>query len=333
MRLAREVSLPARPLGLSDLRLPYRAAMNPEAAAAGSFTKRLALDTGVLRPHQERFFDEFNDLSARFYPQASKDGLMLGTLLISWLFFLDDSYDRDATFASDVAGVRALMEGCLEVLSTGVLPARPLPLHLYSREFRDRLMSMTDTAWLARFQATVEDYLLRGSLEVVKSWSASATVEVETYMERRVHDSGVLPCVDLLEPLGRYVLPAHVLRDPAVQDLRHLCARVIAHANDLVSYENEVIVRDKPNNLVRLLMQRDRLSFEAAVSATVDFINRDVQAFTSISDGLPRWGEPVDSWLYLHARGMESLMKGNLDWSLTSRRYCTASSPFPELRI
>ena len=330
MQLAR--SSPARVLGLGDLALPYPAHVNPLAEAAGERVKLLAREAGVLTPALEPYFDDFNTLSAQFYPHASERGLALGTLLISWLFFLDDSYDRDAAFAGDVERVRALMKGCLQALTTGTLGETPCSLQRYSLALGAHLSHGTDGDWMERFSRSVEDYLLRGSLQVVEGWSRAQVPDLDTYMERRIFDSGVLPCVDLLEPLGGYLLPARVLCDPGILELRRLCARVIAFANDIVSYEQEVIARDKPNNLVRLVMERDGLSFESGVTACVELVNRDARIFSRVSARLPRWGGPVDGWLAHYVAGMGSLMRGNLDWSLASRRYTSPTSPFPELR-
>lgn len=321
-----------RPLGLADLELPYPSARNPSGRATGETAKALARSTGILQPGQEKFFDEFTDLAARFYPSAPAEGLVLGELLVSWLFFLDDSYDRDAGFASDIHQVQRLMRECLSVLAGGALPAEASPLHRYTRIFHEHLRRAAGPEWLARFGRSVSDYLLQGSLETVQGWRETSTLDIAAYMERRVLDSGVMPCIDLIEPLGGFSLPPEVVTSRGVQQLRRLCARVIAYANDLVSYEAEVIDRNKPNNLVRLLMNARHCSFESAVTACVELINRDARGFTRLSWRLPRYGGALDDALHRYIQGMGALMRGNLDWSLSSRRYRSPGSPFAELR-
>lgn len=320
----------AKLLSLGDVHLPYPERKNPHLFIASRATKRLAQSAGILSKPLEPYFDEFVDLAAQFYPDATEEGLVQGALLVSWLFFLDDTYDRDAAFASDVGAVKTLMEQTLGILSGQPLPEAPTPLHRYTLAFREQLKG-SSPRWLARFLESVRSYLFQGSLEAVESWQGVRFPSIEQYITRRIQDSGVLPCLDLVELVSGHGLAEPLFRHPALQRMRHLCARVIAHENDIVSYENEVVRRDKPNNLVRLMMHHQQLTFAEAVSATVELIHGDVKRFERLGRWLllrhPEAAVPLGAYV----KGMQAQMRGNHDWSLVSRRYSSPTSPFPEL--
>src|SRR4051812_21924282 len=117
---------------LGDVRIPFQMRKNPRAVAAGQATLELARRAQVLSAAPAGGIEGRTDLAAHLCPSAPQEGLVLGGLLVSWLFFLDDTYDRDAQFASDAAQVRWLREQPVTLLEGSAPPQAPTALQRYT---------------------------------------------------------------------------------------------------------------------------------------------------------------------------------------------------------
>ncbi|RYZ42507.1 MAG: hypothetical protein EOO71_07755 [Myxococcaceae bacterium] len=314
--------------GLSNLSLPFRFLTNPHLPSA---TKRVLelVPAGVLGERHE--VEDFTALASRFYPDASEEGLVLGAMLVTWLFAVDDTYDRDATFAAEPVGVQQWMRTCQRLVEHEPLPTQATPMHRFSHLFGTWLAERTNPSWRWRFLLSLEAFF-RGSLETVKQRGAKRVPDMEWYLSTRGPDSGSELCLLLHEPLGGFELTEDLLKDVELQRLRELCIRHLFIVNDMVSYELEVTQRDIPGNLLRLMMEAESLSFEDAVTHCIELANREALLFEALaSKRCARAGEPMQGVEH-YVRGMRALMRGNLDWALTAERYRTPMSPFPELR-
>jgi hypothetical protein len=86
-----------------------------------------------------------------------------------------------------------------------------------------------------------------------------------------------------------------------------------------------------PCNLVRVLMAAGA-GFEDAVSASVSRVNAHVARFLELERALPSFGPEADADVRAYVAGMTAWMRGNVEFSLASRRYASPDSPFLELR-
>jgi hypothetical protein len=337
-KLASSVILASRPLfGLSDLYLPWPATIeNPMAEAAIAATKDTASRLGLIH---DRFdlerFQAFASSATYFYPSAALEQMTACSDWCAWLFFLDDLYDENAQASWDAAGARRLMEMCLASLRGATPPTGAPPLAWFTWEIRQRLLrsAVAKERWLRRFTASIEDYLLKGVLPANAHWAHGLVPTFDHYLEQREYDSAVHTCIDLIELAAGLSIPDEVHAAEPLPTMRRLCARALAYANDLMSYEKEVLKHGNPNNLVHVLITHRSIPFDRAVHHAVTLINRYTRALVALEQRIPSYGRPLDTHLARYVAGIGQLLRGNFDWSLATDRYRTTQSPFPELRL
>jgi hypothetical protein len=225
------------------------------------------------------------------------------------------------------------MEACLEVLRGGALRPRARPLERFTHDIRRRMERLASASWLARFAEDVESYLFQGTLEASRHWTAGTVPDFDSYLTQRAEDSGMYTCVDLVEfaQEGRE-LPRDVLATAELRRMRELCTRVVALSNDVFSYEKEVLWSRNPNNLVHVLQVHQGLGLEASVAEAIQVVNADVACFQVCEERLLESGLLNDARVAFYVEGMKAWMRGNVCWSLLTGRYCSPTSPFPELR-
>jgi hypothetical protein len=162
------------------------------------------------------------------------------------------------------------------------------------------------------------------------NWAHGLVPDIDAYLVQREHDSAVHTCIDLIEVASGISLPDEIHGTDQLPAMRQLCARALAYANDLMSYEKEVLRHGNPNNLVHVLMMRQSLPFELAVHRVVTLINDYTRQLVALeSELLERSPSPG---VARYVAGMRQLLRGNYDWSLATARYRSERSPFPELR-
>jgi Terpene synthase family 2, C-terminal metal binding len=324
-------------LGLSDLYLPCEPTIeNPLAPAAIAVTRESASRLGLIynRSDLERFY-AFASSATYFYPSAALNQMIACSDWCAWLFFLDDQYDENVEASWDAEGARRLMLTCLACLR-GVAPsAWAPPLVRFAWEIRRRLLRSAagGERWLRRFTASAEDYLLKGVLPANAHWSHRVVPTLDHYLEQREYDSAVHTCIDLVEVAADLYIPDHVHTAEPLPTMRRLCARALAYANDLMSYEKEVLRHGNPNNLVHVLMTNGSMPFERAVHETVALINQCTRDLIALERRIPTYGGAIDKLIARYVAGLRRLLRGNYDWSLATGRYRTTESPFPELRL
>src|SRR6266536_5392469 len=323
-------------LGLSDLYLPWPLiAENPLAAVAIEATRGSATRAGLVDARFDlRRFYAFASSATYFYPSAGLEELIACSDWCAWLFFLDDSYDENIRASRDHAAARELMALCLDVLRGASPPVGAPPLARFTWEIRRRFVRLAPgrEGWLRRFAVSAQGYLYKGVLPANAHWALGVVPAFDAYLVQREHDSAVHTCIDLIELAARMSLPDEVHGARPLPAMRALCARAVAYANDLMSYEKEVLRHGNPNNLVHVLMTRQPVPFERAVHQAVALINDDTRQFVELGRALPRYGRPLDAMVARYLAGMRQLLRGHYDWSLATARYRSAQSPFPELR-
>jgi len=319
-------------LGFSDLRLPYISVRNPHARLAERAIKDVAWSLGLVHDGNENYFDAFNQASSFTYPGASVERLMACVQWCDWLFLFDDQYDLDRNFARREARLDRIAEDYLALLGGAPLGERTDALALFTRDLSLRLSALASPAWRSRFVRSVEDYLSKGVLRTARNFAAGQVPDLATYMRDRQFDSAVLTTLDMIEVAAEIDLPAAIVEYPTIQRMRHVCARIVAFVNDIVSYQKEVLKHENPNNLLHVLMVNEGCTLERALSRTVEIVNECVEEFDELRLDLPVWTPRVRDAVDQYVEGMEHWMRGNLDWSLQTSRYCSRQSPFKELR-
>jgi hypothetical protein len=294
-------------------------------------SRDLAVGHALLDPTNERRFAAFNTLAPHVYPRGDAGRVVTAAMWCNWLFFFDDQHDEAEGRAAGVDALRARMDTYLDVLRGA--PADPAdPLACFAATFVTRALSASSPAWLRRFCASVEGYLLHGALPAYAHYVAGTAPSREAYLAQRDQDSAVGTALDLLELIEGIELSDAVRADPDHARLRQMCIRTIACFNDIVSYPKEVIVQANPNNLVHVLQVAHGFSLDAAMAEAVDETNAAAAAMEAAEQALcARYPEEAEA-LTAFARGLRAWQVGNIESSLVEARYRSPHSPFAELR-
>jgi len=319
----------------SKLLLPWPARRNPfarpYARAAADLLVGVGLITDDPADRGARRFQGIVVLDPYVYPYATLDRLLVAGAFSQWLFFLDDQYDDHPELGKNPLAVRQIMERHFETLSAGRLAPSPTPFARFTAYLRRRLEAICPPGWMPRFLRNVHAYLFEGSLRTTEHWAEDRVPSTEDYLGMRMHDSAVFPAIDMIEVAAGIRLPADILEHPSIVEMRQLTVRHTAYVNDLFSYQKEVLWSGTPCNLVRVLMHNESLRFEDAVGEVVAMVNRDVRRFRELERGLPSFEPEIADEVDAYLTGMKDWMRGNVEFSLASRRYRAPDSPFAEL--
>lgn len=316
--------------GLSDLRMPWPTARHPRAQEYERLARAPLAAAGLLSADPDdraaRRFRGSIQLDPQVYPYASLERLLVVGAFSQWLFFLDDQYDDDPTLGRDVSAAREVMTTSFALLS-GTQVAPRCAFDRFTLHLRRSLLAVASARWMRRFLDAVEAYLFRGSLVAMEYWSRDSVPRLGEYVLMRMQDSAVFPALAMIELATGMELSDAQIADPVLIDMQATAVRQIALSNDLFSYQKEVLVSGTSCNLVAVLMHEGR-GFDAAIARAVALLNAEVDHYQACERRLRAVDEPLRRYL----AGMTAWMRGNLDFSLTSRRYAAPDSPFPELR-
>ncbi len=255
-------------------------------------------------------------LSAWTYPDAEPELLRLLTDMLIWFFVSDDQYDERAIGAAPHK-LEKICNNFMRIVETGNQKLAISPLGRSLLDIRSRIASYGDPEWFGRFTKSMEIYF-QGCLLESHNRAEQITPDFDDYKQIRRASVGTYPCFDLIE-LG---LPARLsaadAAHPAITTLRDLATDIISWVNDIVSFQKEDAYSD-PHNIVAVLTSECGISPEAAAQKTVEIHNEEMADFRQISAAyLQKERRPL---LAAYVAGLESWIRGVLDWSFVSLRY------------
>jgi hypothetical protein len=321
-------------LSLASVEIPRPQASSPHAAEHLAGAEAVARAAGLLAHERDvARFRAFAKIDLYFFHYADLDRLSAAASYSEWMYFLDDSYDDHPGAGNEVGDVERRMRRVFEVMRTGRLAAEATPLERFTKTVHDSLRRLSPwDGWYALFLDRSRRYLFEGSLESMAFWRQGGPLTVADYAAVRSHDSGVLPVLACALLASNTRLPQLVLTHPSIVALEQHTVRHVAFLNDLFSYQKEVMRHGYPCNLVHVLSTERRVELGEAVQAAIEIVNSELRAFVAIERELPSFGGELDPAVARYVMGMKALMRGNYDFSLKSRRFRDAESPFSELR-
>ncbi|CRK61654.1 FIG01123361: hypothetical protein [Alloactinosynnema sp. L-07] len=302
--------------------------VNPHAATAIAQLDRWVAEQGlVVRPRaRERFAQaDFGWFAAVTYPTADADTLALVADWFAWLFLLDDQLD-DGLLGRDPERTAEFMGEMFGVLNgLPPTPGAPTIITALADLWRRSAESASDT-WRRRFV----DHVIAGGLAA--RWESDnrcggVVPAVESYVDKRPHTGAVYVCMDLIELAERIDIPAEVYdSEPFAAALRAACD-VVGWVNDLYSLDKETSMGEY-HNLVSVTAHERGLDMAEAAAVATERTSDRVLEFLRLERLAERAWPTADVRAYLD--GMRSWMRGNLDWSATTRRYRDAATDYLE---
>jgi hypothetical protein len=315
-------------LTLSDMLVPYAKAVNPYARVVEKRVEAFAVQHGIKLPG----FEERNSMNAYLYPLAAPGRLVVTGKILAVSWFIDDISDRIASsspaplqpFAAidslNCKALEVLVEPLEHILRTGEQPLSPTPLEQAVLDVAcDFAAADTPDEWRQRFARLFQEYLVT----TIKSKHWKIT-DLDTYVEQRIVDSGMLFACALAEFAQCAFLSDALYMHPIVQELTTEISKVGALSNDLFSFQREQRLEGKSFNLLSVLLAQSA-SFDQAVHTALSYINESVHRFEAA-----KAQTPMEAQAY--AATLTAFIPASWYWQQETLRYRSPDSPFPELR-
>jgi hypothetical protein len=312
---------------------------NPHIEKAREHLNDWVRKFGLIRKEtaQRRFARaDFAWFAGRTYPTADESDLQLVADCFAWLFLLDDQLD-DGSAGRDRAQVGSLKQAFAGILMGPHKPAKATaadtavqaPLVMALADLWERMDGRTTDVWRWRFCLHV------AAGAAAAYWESGNRVrkivpDEETYIEKRRHTGAILICMDLIEVVERIEMPVSVYESALFQETLNAACDVVVWTNDVYSLEKEYALGEH-HNLVTIVEQKRGLTREQALDYVVQAITTKVQRFIQIEPELLQAYAPHRSILVKYLAGMRSWMRGNIDWSKTTKRYLELSAPAEHL--
>ncbi|KAK0640015.1 Germacrene A synthase [Lasiodiplodia hormozganensis] len=304
------------------------------------------LDANIPSPRLRAAFKkaDFSLLGAASSPWASYERLRIASLLIVWIFVVDDELDmEDATLVDDLEASNRYRHDLIELV-------------------RDRLgLSKGDTAYESRLASDIGySHIIQSFTEIGDAIRKAYNIEqrqrlfdnIKFYLDMtkaeqcsrlgggipspqeywtfRDGASAVEATLAMIEFLGECKgLPAQVFEDPDMKKIWTLTNVNVSCVNDIFSCKKEMaglsIANTIPIFYAAATDSEDRL--QAATERAVDLIARTISEVDVLTDRLMlRYGsdDPDDETtkeLQILIDGCKTWCTGNLYWSYETKRY------------
>jgi hypothetical protein len=319
-------------LSLTSLAMPFPRKKNPHYDALQPAMSQEMIDRGLIASDQVPYHVGFNLLNAYFFPHTPPALFINASKMIDFFFLCDDIYDTSRENGRNTPLVEGLLRANVDVLKSGKLPETPDALNVLAHDTLLEMSGRVPGFQIARLTDSISDYLLNGSLALMKMWKDDHVPSIEEYIEIRQYDVAGYATIDVAELASGLTLSPDVHGHEALRAMRRACCLNIAMTNDILSYQKEVIRDGCPYNAVHSVQVHRGVSVEEALLTVIEIASSYLQTFASLKQRLPRWGGTVDTDVERYVSAMEDLMAGNYYWSFDCTRYSSADSPFVELR-
>lgn len=319
------------PFILSEINVHSSAQVNPNAKLAEEIIEGQCRDLGIWIPQLK----DYTTMSAYLYPHAGLQRLITIGLYMNFLFFVDDTYDRhfkDRDAINDQIAMRKVFDSCTNILLKGIAPDDTHLLYDVCFELRRQFLENGSEAWLRRLVHSTLAHLKSTTYTIDDIINNNGDV-VNDYIALRVLDAGMNPTIDCLEFARNIFVPDAIINHEYLRQLRSYVGKIGALSNDLFSFTKEIIGTQSRFNLVCVLMDYDQLSFQQAVRRSVEIINDCIDEFHQYAKMSPKWEtKEIDRSVRQYIEGLNDQIVASWHWQISTNRYRSPDSPFPELR-
>ena len=272
---------------------------------------------------------KFELLASLAYPYASKEVLYLAHLWNTWLFFVDDFFDRDPKYGKDVKWAKTFVEKLLNHLNNNIdntdITSTMMKFTSFVGETLKKMMSVNQ---FNDFILSVKDYL-NGSLQSVQMWAKKSTPSIKEYLKYRLSDSGMLTVVRLIGLANKEKIrndyESTFYNKPKIKELIKLASLHVSIVNDILSYEKEKQSKHV-SNLVHIIFCSNKFTEKECVNYILkNYLDKYLLQIDIIK-------ETLNEHEMIFYEGLRHWMVGNVYWSIKSGRYCSRDSMFIFLR-
>ena len=316
---------------LSDIKKIDTKKINPHAQEAQARAEKICKEAGIQLPH----FDSYNMTSAFFYPDAPLERLVAVIIIMNFLFYIDDVYERHVLREIDEKRhLREILENCVQIMSSGDKPHDTHELYDTSLAIHQIVAPLTNKKWLQRFTTSMQEHLNSSTYTLGEDFISQNDDAIGAYITFRELDSAIFPAMYLIEFANDFYLPDRINSHPYILNMEKFNANVFGLMNDIFSYQKEVIQYNSRFNLVALLEDYRGLSFSESVHEAVKIVNQNTEFFLEQEQQVPDFGnKEYQDMTIRYIKGLRDQINAAWYWQITTDRYRSVNSPHPELRI
>jgi len=281
-------------------------------------------------------FKGVNNMTSYMYPDAALERVTWTNKLMALLFHIDDVYADNAESKGMKGGavapeILAKIERSAVAFETGWLPPHSGGLEQAFQELRLEIQDTVEPEWMIRFSQVVRQHITYAINPQAFGWKPDGNVPYERYAWLREVISGMYLAIDLIEYVNDFVLLPHVVYHPTIRRLQQACSRIAAFANDLFSYEREVLQEGLRFNLLAVLQRTQNLSFPEAVQLSIEITNHETEEFFRLSNEIAIWDDTTNALIQRYVECMKYHVSATWHWQMNTIRYRSTTSPFMEL--
>ncbi|MFG3134058.1 hypothetical protein ACGFZU_41005 [Streptomyces tendae] len=261
----------------------------------------------------------FGTLAARAYPTGRVEAIQLASDLMAWLFLTDDAnIEEPGAMGLLTQAARHILTTVRLLRDAEALPEEADQHHFAFQNIVRRLHALATPEQTDRFTSGIIEYLMAGCCEAIYL-SAQRHPEITDYVTLR--DSSIATrsvCFIFHELAGSYELPGPTWCRADLQDVVASATRVISNTHDLFSGLRE-LSRPEAMNLPIVITSQNGCTVAEAFAIVAEQTDRETHRFQDLVAGLlaTRPGPSVEKYV----DGLQSWIRGNHDWSLTTGRY------------
>jgi hypothetical protein len=303
---------------------PFPPEIHPQVEQVHEHTFKWALGHRLLQ--SERAIQRFNAsrfawLAARVHARTNFEELALTNDFFTWLFMLDDQFD-DSSSGRQPERMKVVVDRLLTVLGIergeSVEPLQG-PVANALMDLWERARPLTTLRWQQRFAGHLRDYLDAYIWETGNR-ARGETPDVTMYIQKRQDAGAMHLALDYIDLAEHVELPPEIYEGTLIQGLLLTINNIVCWQNDIVSVEKEMAHGDF-SNLVLVLQKAYGCTLQEAAERANELTTAEVRLFERLSDlaleMLPDYKQEIETYL----ASMRAWIRGNLDWSLESRRF------------
>lgn len=308
------------PIILAPLLCPLPPSLNPHVEHAHAQTLAWAVKFQLVQPQSKQLgrlgAARLAWLAALANPELSRDDLEFVTDWMTWLTCYDDLCDA-AAIGRDPEDWGAMSSRFIAIIQDQCQPQPAEPLACALANLCQRLRQRTDAIWIARFACDVKQCFQANRWETMIH-ASHVPADLATYTKMRPLTSAVYTCFDLVAISAGLDPSASWLTHAYIEQLENMANNHICWVNDLFGLAKE-IKENNQNNLVLVLQHELQLTLQAAVDRAVAMCNAEMNAFLALAALFSTEASEVGCQRYIN--GLQSWMRGNLDWYAQTGRY------------
>jgi avermitilol synthase len=214
--------------------------------------------------------------------------------------------------------VEAYLQDLLNLFRAGTASLPRHPLASAVMDLRQRLLELAPPGHFARFTDPLEE-LFEGFVTEARNRERAQIPDVASYLRLREVTVGLKAMFALADLLDGFNLSNETRAHPALRQLATRASNIVGWANDLFTYEKEILYGEI-HNLVMVLMNEHRLTIPEAVEQAVKLHDNEVRSFLQEVEQLPSY-DLIDADVRSYVEMLRRWIRGHLDWAQETGRY------------